>query len=90
MNGLIQSILSGIVPANYNADNIEKKLMDIEHIVFLNEPLYIYGFNAGILKSFGFGQVGEVLVVDYVLAQIPIDELKILRSETRSKTKDVL
>lgn len=79
MNGLIQSMLSGIVPGNRNADNIDPKLRDCGHIVFLNRALHTYGYKAGLLKSFGFGQVGgEVLVIhpNFVLGQLDDAELK--------------
>lgn len=79
LNGLIQSMLSGVVPGNRNADNIDPKLRDCSNIVFLNRTLHTYGYKAGLLKSFGFGQVGgEVLVIhpNFVLAQLTEDELK--------------
>lgn len=78
LNGLLQSMMTGIVPGNRNADNIDKELEACDHIVFLNRSLHTYGFKAGLLKSFGFGQVGgEILVIhpDYVLAQLAPDEL---------------
>jgi hypothetical protein len=79
LNGLIQAMLSGVVPGNLNADNVDVKLRDYDHIVFLNEPLFTYGFNACLLKSFGFGQVGgEVLIIhpDHLLAQLPPAEFE--------------
>eukprot|EP00002_Diphylleia_rotans_P033397 TRINITY_DN709_c0_g1_i3.p1 TRINITY_DN709_c0_g1~~TRINITY_DN709_c0_g1_i3.p1 ORF type:complete len:4344 (-),score=1082.54 TRINITY_DN709_c0_g1_i3:153-13184(-) len=75
-NGLVQSMLSGIVPGNRNADNIDPELRKYDHVVFLNRSLQTYGYEAGVLKSFGFGQVGsEVLIIhpDYVLAQLDED-----------------
>jgi fatty acid synthase subunit beta len=79
MNGLLQSMLTGIVPGNRNADNIDPKLRDCSHVVFLNRSLHTYGFKAGLLKSFGFGQVGgEVLVIhpNFVLGQLSELELR--------------
>lgn len=73
LNGLMQSMLSGIVPGNSNADNIDAALEKYDFIAHVNRPLHTYGYDAGLLKSFGFGQVGgEVLVVhpDYVLSQL--------------------
>lgn len=77
LNGLLQSMMTGIVPGNRNADNIDKELEACDHIVFLNRSLHTYGFKAGLLKSFGFGQVGgEILVIhpDYALAQLSPQE----------------
>jgi phosphopantetheine--protein transferase-like protein len=73
LNGLLQSMQSGIVPGNRNADNIDATLRQFDHIVYLNRSLQTYGYRAALLKSFGFGQVGgEVLVIhpDYVFAQL--------------------
>jgi fatty acid synthase subunit alpha len=73
LNGLLQSIQSGIIPGNRNADNIDQSLRQFDHIVYMNRPLQTYGYRAALLKSFGFGQVGgEVLVIhpDYVFAQL--------------------
>jgi fatty acid synthase subunit alpha, fungi type len=73
LNGLMQAMQSGVVPGNGNADNIDSALEKYDHIAHLNKSLHTYGFEAGILKSFGFGQVGgEVLVIhpDYVLGQL--------------------
>jgi phosphopantetheine--protein transferase-like protein len=78
LNGLLQSMMTGIVPGNRNADNIDKELEACDHIVFLNRSLHTYGFKAGLLKSFGFGQVGgEILVIhpDYLMAQLSPEEL---------------
>ncbi|XP_049851436.1 uncharacterized protein LOC126326034 [Schistocerca gregaria] len=90
LNGLIQSLLSGIVPGNRNADNIDPQFSKFDHIVYLNRSLHTYGYEAGLLKSFGFGQVGgEVLVVhpDYALSQLSDDEL-CAYSEKRLQRQD--
>jgi len=73
LNGLLQVLNSGVVPGNRNADNIDPELRQFDHIAFLDRSLHTYGIKAGLLKSFGFGQVGgEVLVVhaNYVLASL--------------------
>jgi len=73
LNGVVQSMLSGLVPGNRNADNIDEKLRKCDFVAYTNQPIQTYGFKSAILKSFGFGQVGgEVLVVhpDYLLAQL--------------------
>ena len=88
MNGLIQSMLTGIVPGNRNADNIDPKLRDCGHIVFLNRSLHTYGYKAGLLKSFGFGQVGgEVLVIhpNFVLGQLDDAALKAYAEKRASR-----
>jgi len=85
LNGLAQSLMTGIVPGNRNADNIDHHLRENDHLVFLNKSCHTYGFESGLLKSFGFGQVGgEILMIhpDYLLAQLSDSEL-----ETYSKLR---
>jgi phosphopantetheine--protein transferase-like protein len=64
LNGVIQILQTGIIPGNRNADNIDPLLEKYEHLWFNNKTIKTQGVKAGLLKSFGFGQVGgEVLVV---------------------------
>jgi len=71
-NGLIQSLLSGVVPGNRNADNVDYKLKEFDHLVYTNSAIQTTkNLRAGLLKSFGFGQASaEILVIhpDYLLA----------------------
>ncbi|KAJ1892957.1 fatty acid synthase alpha subunit Lsd1 [Kickxella alabastrina] len=78
LNGVLQSLRTGIVPGNRNADNIAAELKECEHIVYSSRSIQTPGIKAGLLKSFGFGQVGaECLVVhpDYLLATLARDQL---------------
>lgn len=72
LNGLLQSMMTGIVPGNRNADNIDKELEACDHIVFLNRSLHTYGFKAALLKSFGFGQGDTDSVVSCQFPEIII------------------
>jgi len=77
LNGMLQVIETGIIPGNRNADNIEEKLRKFEYIYFPSRSIHTDGIKAGLLKSFGFGQVGgEVLVIspDYVLSSLTKEE----------------
>ena len=79
LNGVLQSMMTGVVPGNRNADNIDPDLHDCDKLVFLNRSVSTYGYKAALLKSFGFGQVGgEVLVIhpDYVLSQLSSEQLE--------------
>ncbi|ORX59428.1 fatty acid synthase [Hesseltinella vesiculosa] len=72
-NGMIQCLLSGIVPGNRNADNVDEVLKEFEYIVYPSRSIQTDGLKAGLLKSFGFGQAGgEILVIhpDYVLGAL--------------------
>jgi len=77
LNGMLQVIETGIIPGNRNADNIEEKLRKFDYIYFPSRSIHTDGVKAGLLKSFGFGQVGgEVLVIspDYVLSSLTKEE----------------
>ncbi|KAI8318366.1 thiolase-like protein, partial [Martensiomyces pterosporus] len=79
LNGMIQSLRTGIVPGNRNADNIDPEFERLEHIIYPSRSIQTPGIKAGLIKSFGFGQVGgEILVVhpDYVLAGLTCEELQ--------------
>ncbi|CAO3632523.1 unnamed protein product [Mucor hiemalis] len=72
-SGVMQSLLSGIVPGNRNVDNIDELMKDFEYIVYPSRTIQTDGLKAGLLKSFGFGQAGgEILIIhpDYVLAAL--------------------
>jgi len=56
--GLCQTIASGIIPGNRNADNVDKDLREWEHLLFPSKSIYTDGLTAGLMTSFGFGQVG--------------------------------
>eukprot|EP00668_Euglena_longa_P007013 GGOE01008376.1.p1 GENE.GGOE01008376.1~~GGOE01008376.1.p1 ORF type:complete len:4141 (-),score=1338.09 GGOE01008376.1:1069-11655(-) len=74
LNGVLQCMLDGVVPGNRNADNVDSRLEAFEYLVFPNRTLKGLQIKCGVLKSFGFGQVGgEVLLVhpDYLLAALP-------------------
>lgn len=72
-NGLIQTILSGLIPGNRNADNIAPELRKFGYLFFPSRSIQTDGIKAGILKSFGFGQVGgEALIIhpNYLLSSL--------------------
>ncbi|KAI8321366.1 hypothetical protein GQ54DRAFT_276158, partial [Martensiomyces pterosporus] len=78
LNGVLQSLRTGIIPGNRNADNIAAELEQFEYIMYPSRSLHTPGIKAGLMKSFGFGQVGgELLVVhpDYLLAALTREQL---------------
>ncbi|KAJ2163006.1 fatty acid synthase alpha subunit Lsd1 [Coemansia sp. RSA 552] len=79
LNGVLQSLRTGIIPGNRNADNIGQDLKHCDHLLYLSQSIQTSGIKAGLLKSFGFGQVsGEVLVIhpDYLLATLGRQQLE--------------
>ncbi|KAK9765807.1 fatty acid synthase alpha subunit Lsd1 [Basidiobolus ranarum] len=88
LNGVMQVLGTGIIPGNRNADNVDEKLQDYEYILYPSSTIYTDGVKAGILKSFGFGQVGgEVLVIhpDYVLAALTESEYNAYKQKTQDR-----
>ncbi|KAJ2056222.1 fatty acid synthase alpha subunit Lsd1 [Coemansia sp. S146] len=78
LNGVIQSLRTGLIPGNRNADNIAKELEANDYALYLSKSIQTSGIKAGLIKSFGFGQVGgELLVVhpDYLLATLTQEQL---------------
>ncbi|KAJ2157009.1 fatty acid synthase alpha subunit Lsd1 [Coemansia sp. RSA 552] len=79
LNGVLQSMHSGIIPGNRNADNIDAELKEREYLLYLSQTIQTGGIKAALIKSFGFGQVGgEVMVVhsDYILAALAREQLE--------------
>ncbi|KAJ2160192.1 fatty acid synthase alpha subunit Lsd1 [Coemansia sp. RSA 552] len=77
LNGALQSMRTGVVPGNRNADSIDPALQ-LEYIMYPSRSIQTSGIKAGLLKSFGFGQVGaEILVVhpDYLAATLTREQL---------------
>lgn len=70
---MVQSIQSALVPGNRNADNISPEMQAFEYLVYPSRSIQTDGIRAGLLKSFGFGQVGgEALVIhpEYLMAAL--------------------
>ncbi|KAJ2001606.1 fatty acid synthase alpha subunit Lsd1, partial [Coemansia thaxteri] len=78
LNGVLQVLRTGIIPGNRNADNIAAELEQFEYIMYPSRSIQTDGIKAGLLKSFGFGQVGgEILALhpDYLLATLSREQL---------------
>ncbi|KAJ2252057.1 fatty acid synthase alpha subunit Lsd1 [Coemansia sp. RSA 455] len=78
LNGVMQSLRTGLIPGNRNADNIGEELESFDYTLYLSKSIQTSGIKAGLIKSFGFGQVGgELLVVhpDYLLATLTQEQL---------------
>ncbi|KAJ2187461.1 fatty acid synthase alpha subunit Lsd1 [Coemansia sp. RSA 530] len=73
LNGILQSLRTGLIPGNRNADNIAAELKQYEYPLYLSQTVQTTGIKAALLTSFGFGQVGGELLVlhpDYVLSTL--------------------
>ncbi|KNZ81816.1 Fatty acid synthase subunit alpha [Termitomyces sp. J132] len=63
MSGLLQTVITGIVPGNRNSDNIDSHFQDRTFLVFPSRSIHTDGIRAGVMSSFGFGQVGGTALV---------------------------
>ncbi|KAJ3517947.1 hypothetical protein NLJ89_g178 [Agrocybe chaxingu] len=63
MAGLLQTIITGIVPGNRNSDNIDSHFQDRQFLLFPSKTIHTDGVRAGVMSSFGFGQVGGTAMV---------------------------
>ncbi|KAJ2814210.1 fatty acid synthase alpha subunit Lsd1 [Coemansia furcata] len=93
LNGVIQSLRTGLIPGNRNADNIDKELEEFDYALYLSKSIQTSGIKAGLIKSFGFGQVGgELLVIhpDYILATLTrkqLDEYNVKLQKRNTKSE---
>ncbi|KAJ2109409.1 fatty acid synthase alpha subunit Lsd1, partial [Coemansia sp. S142-1] len=79
VNGALQTMRTGLIPGNRNADNIAKELEAYDYALYLSKSVQTTGIKSCLLKSFGFGQVGgEVLLVhsDYLFATLTQEQLE--------------
>ena len=73
MIGLLQSVNAGIIPGNRNSDNVDAEFRKYTFLMFPSKSIYTDGIRAGIMSSFGFGQVGGTALVvhpRYLLATL--------------------
>jgi len=61
--GLLQSVFSGVIPGNRNADNVDAMFKQHTHLMFPSKSIHTDGIRAGVMSSFGFGQVGGTVMV---------------------------
>ncbi|KAJ1877988.1 fatty acid synthase alpha subunit Lsd1, partial [Coemansia sp. RSA 486] len=78
LNGILQSMSTGLIPGNRNADNIDPDFQQYNYALYLSKTIQTPGIKAALMTSFGFGQVsGELLIVhpDYLFASVDPKEI---------------
>jgi len=63
MAGLLQYVITGVIPGNRNSDNIDSHFQDRRLLMFPSKTIHTDGIRAGVMSSFGFGQVGGTALV---------------------------
>eukprot|EP01135_Chromosphaera_perkinsii_P010233 Nk52_evm6s2062 gene=Nk52_evmTU6s2062 len=85
LNGVLQCMQHRFIPGNRNADNIDPELRKFTHIFYPSKAIEMKnGIRAGIVKSFGFGQVGGECVVinpDYLYASLDEEDYTTYRAK---------
>lgn len=81
LNGLIQSTLTATVPGNRNADDIAPELRKFTYLLYASKTLQRTpeDHNAGLVTSFGFGQVGGIAAIlhpGHLFARLPEQDFK--------------
>lgn len=62
LNGCLQTLGTGLVPGNRNADNIDQALRKFDLVAIPNQSIQTDGMSAFVINSFGFGQKGAQAV----------------------------
>ncbi|KAG9315241.1 hypothetical protein JVU11DRAFT_4375 [Chiua virens] len=63
MAGLLQTVDTGIIPGNRNCDNIDARFEAHHYLMFPSKSIHTNGIRAGVMSSFGFGQVGGTALI---------------------------
>ncbi|EJT52093.1 fatty-acid synthase complex protein [Trichosporon asahii var. asahii CBS 2479] len=90
-NGMLQTINSALVPGNRNADNISEELLAFPYLFYPSKSIQHTRLEAGLLTSFGFGQVGgqaAILHPRYLYASLEPSQLKEYKEKRRERELD--
>ncbi|KAI0067274.1 fatty acid synthase [Artomyces pyxidatus] len=88
MAGLLQTVESGIIPGNRNNDNVDANFQKYSYLMFPSKTIHTDGIRAGVMSSFGFGQVGGTAVVvhpRYLLAALEPSAYQAYQMRNRSR-----
>ncbi|KAI0368773.1 fatty acid synthase [Pilatotrama ljubarskyi] len=88
--GLLQSVDSGIIPGNRNADNIDANFKQYTYLIFPSKTIHTDGVRAGVMSSFGFGQVGGTCLVihpRYLLAALEPSMYEAYKEKNRHRQR---
>ncbi|KAI6024835.1 hypothetical protein BKA83DRAFT_685883 [Pisolithus microcarpus] len=91
MAGLLQTVNTGIIPGNRNSDNVDARFEAHHNLMFPSRSIYTDGIRAGVMSSFGFGQVGGTAVVvhpRYLFAALEPSAYESYRVRNRSRAQE--
>ncbi|RSH78623.1 3-oxoacyl-[acyl-carrier-protein] synthase [Apiotrichum porosum] len=90
-NGMLQTLNSALVPGNKNADNISEELRAFPHLFYPSKAIQHVRLEAGLLTSFGFGQVGgqaAILHPRYLYGALNTSQLDEYKKKRRARELD--
>ncbi|KAL9936912.1 hypothetical protein V8E36_004147 [Tilletia maclaganii] len=90
LNEVIQSLQTSIIAGNRNADDISPELRNYTYLLYASQSIQrtVQDLNAALLTSFGFGQVGGILLIlhpAHVLARLGKDALEVYRTKAAKR-----
>lgn len=93
-NGILQSLETSVVAGNRNADDISPELREFTYLLYASQSIHrtTEDLNAALLTSFGFGQVGGIVLTlhpYHLLARLDegdFEAYKKLRAARQGKT----
>jgi 3-oxoacyl-(acyl-carrier-protein) synthase len=88
LNGILQVVNTALIPGNANADNISEELRAFPHLFYPSKAIQHVQLEAGLMTSFGFGQVGgQVAIVHprYLFASLQPSEFEAYAARRQSR-----
>jgi fatty acid synthase subunit alpha len=90
LNGCLQTLSTGLIPGNRNADNVDPVLQKFEHLMFPTRAIQTKEVKAFLLTSFGFGQKGGQIVgiaPKYLFATLNQDQYETYASKFKERAQ---
>ncbi|KAG2076495.1 hypothetical protein BDR04DRAFT_694370 [Suillus decipiens] len=91
MAGLLQTVITGIIPGNRNSDNIDARFEAHHFLMFPSRSIHTDGIRAGVMSSFGFGQVGGTAVIvhpRYLFGALETSDYESYKIRNRSRAQE--
>ncbi|KAL4066936.1 hypothetical protein J3A83DRAFT_4165578 [Scleroderma citrinum] len=91
MAGLLQTVITGIIPGNRNSDNVDARFEAHHNLMFPSRSIHTDGIRASVMSSFGFGQVGGTAVIvhpRYLFATLELSDYESYRIRNRARAQE--
>jgi fatty acid synthase subunit alpha, fungi type len=91
INGCLQSLRTGLIPGNRNADNLDDGFQQYDFIAYTDKTIQTSGVKAFSVTSFGFGQKGAQVIgihPKYLLATLQKPEYNAYMARVCKRQRD--